>query len=168
MTATVTPKDILLNHLEYTFEKEAWQPSLLMAVGGLTAAQAAWKPGPDRHSIWQIVRHVAHWKRATLDAWNGTQRLFEGREVTAYFQETMSTDWRDAAGDEAAWQADLKALREVARAIQAKAKSSDLDTLLQPFPGEDFGPAVLRVLRMATHDIYHAGQIRYLRALQGV
>lgn len=26
---------------------------------------------------------------------------------------------------------------------------------------------VLRLMRMATHDIYHPGQIRYLRALQG-
>jgi len=29
-------------------------------------------------------------------------------------------------------------------------------------------PTVLRVLRMATHDIYHAGQIRYLQASQGL
>ena len=36
----------------------------------------------------------------------------------------------------------------------------------QKVPGEDM-PGVLRVLRMATHDAYHAGQIRYLRALQG-
>jgi DinB superfamily len=63
--STVTPKDLLLNHLEYTFQREAWQPSLAMAVQGLTAAQVSWKPGPDRHSIWQIVRHVTHWTRAT-------------------------------------------------------------------------------------------------------
>ncbi len=168
MADTVTPKDLLLNHLEFTFEKEAWQPSLLMAVEGLTAAQAAWKPGPDRHSTWQIVRHVTHWKKATLEAWNGTHRLFEGRDITPHFREVMRTDWQEISGDEATWQADLKALRDVSHAIKEKAKSLDLDALLRPFPGEEWGPAVLRVLRMATHDIYHAGQIRYLRALQGV
>jgi hypothetical protein len=36
--------------------------------------------------------------------------------------------------------------------------------ILRPFPGEEM-PVMLRLLRMATHDIYHAGQIRYLRAL---
>jgi DinB superfamily len=66
-------KDLLLTHLDYTFEKEAWQPSLAMAVRGLTAAQAAWRPGPNRHSIWQIVRHVTRWKQATLAAWRGAQ-----------------------------------------------------------------------------------------------
>jgi hypothetical protein len=167
MATALTPKDLLLNHLEFSFEKEAWQPSLLMAVEGLTAAQAAWKPGPERHSIWQIVRHVTHWKRATLEAWNGTHRLFEGRDATPRFREVMRTDWQDISGDDATWQADLKALRDVSLAIKEKANSTDLDALLRPFPSEEWGPAALRVLRMATHDIYHAGQIRYLRALQG-
>jgi hypothetical protein len=167
MVDTITPKDIVLHHLEYTFEKEAWQPSLLMALDGLNAAHACWRPGPERHSIWQIVRHVTHWKRATLEAWNGAHRLFAGRDATPYFHQVMSADWQDAAGDEAAWRADLAAPRDVAHAIQRKVRSPDLDALLQPFPGEDF-PAVLRVMRMATHDIYHAGQVRYLRALQGV
>jgi hypothetical protein len=81
--STVTPKDLLLHHLEHTFQREAWQPALAMAVQGLTAAQASWKPGSDRHSIWQIVRHVTHWKRATFEAWQGTRPLFRGREVTA-------------------------------------------------------------------------------------
>jgi len=165
--STMTPKDLLLNHLEYTFQREAWQPSLAMAVQGLTATQASWKPGPDRHSIWQIVRHVIHWKRATLEAWHGIQPLFQGREVTARFKEIMRTDWQDASGNDAEWQADVRALAEVSQAIQDRAQALDLESLLQPFPGEEWGPAVLRVLRMATHDIYHAGQIRYLRALQG-
>ncbi len=165
--STVTPKDLLLNHLEYTFQREAWQPSLAMAVQRLTAAQASWKPGPDRHSIWQIVRHLTRWKRATLEAWRGAQPLFRGREVTARFKEIMRTDWQDASGNDADWQADVRALEEVSQAIQERAQALDLESLLQPFPGEEWGPAVLRVLRMATHDIYHAGQIQYLRALQG-
>ena len=168
MANALTLKDLLLNHLEFTFEKEAWQPSLLMAVEGLTAAQAAWKPGPDRHSIWQIVRHVTLWKRATLEAWNGTQPLFEGREITPRFHEVMRSDWQDISGDDAAWQGDLTALRAVSHAIKEKAALLDHDALVRPFPREDWGPAVLRLLRLATHDIYHAGQIRYLRAMQAV
>ena len=165
--STLTAKDLLLNHLEYTFQKEAWQPALAMTVQGLTAAQASWKPGADRHSIWQIVRHVTHWKRATLEAWQGTRPLFRGREVTARFEEIMRTDWQDASGTDTDWQADVRALEEVSQAIRERAQALDLESLLQPFPGEEWGPAVLRVLRMATHDIYYAGQIRYHRALQG-
>ena len=164
----MTPKELLLNHLDYTFEKEAWQPSLAMAVQGLTAAQAAWKPGSDRHSIWQIVRHVTHWKRATLNAWEGSQPLFSGRSATQRLNEVVRTDWPDASGTDESWQADILALHDVSLAIREHASAASEEDLQRPFPGEDWGPAVMRVLRMATHDIYHAGQIRYLRALQGV
>lgn len=164
----MTVKDLLLNHLEYTFEKEAWQPSLAMSIAGLTAPQAAWKPGPKRHSIWQIVRHVTHWKQATLGAWDGTRPLFNSESGdTEYYRETERTDWPEVSGDEATWWRDCDALRSVSTRIAARAEALDSESLLQPFPGEDM-PAALRLLRMATHDIYHAGQIRYLRALQGV
>jgi hypothetical protein len=67
----LTIQDLLVNQLEYTFEKEGWQPPLWLAVQGLTAEQAAWKPSPERHSIWQIVRHVVCWKRGVLQEWAG-------------------------------------------------------------------------------------------------
>jgi len=161
----VTIKDLLLNHLEYTFEKEAWQPSLAMAIEGLTATQAAWKPGPQRHSIWQIVRHVLHWKRGTLAAWDGVRPVFQAGAPTEYAHEIARSDWQEVAGDEAAWQADVRALHEVSKVVSERVRAMDEDDLQRPFEGEKM-PTVLRVLRMATHDIYHAGQIRYLRALQ--
>ncbi len=49
---------------------------LSLAVAGLTAEQAAWKPGPERHSIWQIVRHVIRWKESVLAAVEGTPRPY--------------------------------------------------------------------------------------------
>jgi hypothetical protein len=79
----------------------------------------------------------------------------------------MRTDWQEVSGTDADWQTDVRALKEVSHAVEERAKALDLERLLQPFPGEEFGPAVLRVFRMATHDVYHAGQIRYIRALQG-
>src|SRR3972149_1956466 len=33
---------------------------------GLTAAQAAWHSGPERHSIWQMVHHLSHYCRLML------------------------------------------------------------------------------------------------------
>ncbi len=139
-----------------------------MSIGGLTAQQAAWKPAPERHSIWQIVRHVNHWKRATLGAWDGSRPLFSlVSSDTEYYLEAERTDWPDVFGDDTAWRRDRDALHAVSHQVAARAAALDPDALLKPFPGEEM-PAVLRLLRMATHDIYHAGQIRYLRALQGV
>src|SRR2546425_6427033 len=160
----MTPKDLLLHHLEYTFEKEAWQPSLAMAIEGLTAQQAAWKPAPERHSIWQIVRHVAHWKQATLGAWDGTRPLFSPESGdTDYYREAERTDWRDVSGDEAAWWRDCDALHSVSSRITARTEALDPETLLEPFPGEDM-PAVLPLLPPATHQLHHARHIPHLPA----
>ena len=162
----LTMKAVLLHHLEHTFEKEAWQPSLAIALHGVTAAQAAWKPGPGRHSIWQIVRHVIRWKQATLDAWDGTRPLYQtGRGATDHARDLDLTDWQEISGDEGAWSGDVQVLHSVSAEIQRRAAALGAEDLLRPFPGEDM-PVMLRLLRMATHDIYHAGQVRYLRALQ--
>ncbi|HEV8352692.1 MAG TPA: DinB family protein [bacterium] len=159
---TMTLKDFVIDHLEYTFERETWQPPLGEAVAGLTAAQAAWKPAPARHSIWQIVRHVTLWKQAVLDG-------LAGRPADADALERM--DWQEVAGDDTAWQHDVARLHKVARRLKETALAADEAALLAAVPTVQDAPTqplTQRLLRQATHDIYHAGQIRYLRALQGV
>ena len=165
---SLTLKELVLNHLEYTFEREAWQPSLSMAIEGLEASEAAWKPAPGRHSIWQIVRHVTHWKQATLGAWDGSRPLYDAATgPTDAYRETDRTDWAEASGDGAAWRIDCEALQSVSRAIAERARATTEAGFMRPFPGEEM-PAAERLVRMATHDIYHAGQIRLLRALQNI
>ena len=126
----ITVKDAVQYHLEYTFEKEAWQPSLAMSFEGLTAAQAAWKPGPERHSIWQIVRHVTRWKRAVFDDWNGRKPNYE---------EVERGDWQDASGDEVAWHADVRALRDISERfmswLQAKGDGDIWPPMTPTMPG---------------------------------
>lgn len=156
-------KALVLDHLKYTFEKESWQPPLSKAVEGLTAQLAAWKPEPERHSIWQIVRHVTHWKHSVIEA-------LEGRPLS--YEELEETDWPEASGDESAWQADLRTLHEVTRRIREHAESMDEASLGRRHVWyEDkieWAQAIgIRLVRMGTHDVYHSGQIRYLRALQG-
>jgi len=67
---------------------------LSLTVAGLTAEQAAWKPGPERHSIWQIVRHLIRWKEGVLVALEGAPRPY--REIS-------DRDWEEAGGDQAGW-----------------------------------------------------------------
>jgi hypothetical protein len=159
---TMTLKDLVIDHLEYTFERETWQPPLAEAIDGLTATQAAWKPGPARHSIWQIVRHVTLWKQSVVDG-------LDGRPADADALERM--DWQEVSGDHAAWEGDVARLHEVARRLKEAALAADEAALLAKVPtvrGAPAQPLMQRLVRQATHDIYHSGQIRYLRALQGV
>ncbi|MDR7420632.1 MAG: DinB family protein [Armatimonadota bacterium] len=158
----MTVKDLVLDHLTYTFERDAWQPSLSHAVEGLTAAQAAWKPSPERHSIWQIVRHVILWKQGVLDAWSG--------KVPDY-KEFERMDWQEVTGDDAAWQADVRKLRNVSLRLKRRVQAATSAAMGKKIPTYTTVPdqvLATRLTRMATHDSYHAGQIRYVRALQGV
>ena len=158
----MTLRALVLDHLEYTFEKEAWQPSLAMAAEGITARQAAWKPAPERHSIWQIVRHVIHWKQGVLTALDGNPPDYDRLE---------KTDWPEISGDETAWRADLQMLGTVSAELKervAGASDLDLSSPIATYKGVADQAMAIRVMRTATHDIYHAGQILYLRALQGV
>lgn len=158
----MTVKELVLDHLTYTFEKESWQPPLAAAIAGLTAAQAAWKPAPERHSIWQIVRHVTHWKHSVIQAWDGPAPDLKDFEPT---------DWQEAAGDEAAWQADVSALHAVSQDMRKRVEAADdgaLSGLMTTFAGWPDQVKAAHLMKVATHDIYHAGQIQYLRALQGI
>lgn len=155
-------RDLLLEHLQYTFEKEGWQPPLGHAVAGLTAPQAAWKPGPERHSIWQIVRHVQLWKRGVLHAWDGDPPDYEA---------FSAADWAEAGGDQAAWDAETEALRDLYAAFRRRieaASDADLAAERPWYRGAPPRPVANRLLHAFTHDIYHAGQIQYLRALQSI
>lgn len=163
--ATLTLKALVIDHLQTTLLKEDWhwQPSLSEAVEGITAAQAAYKPGSERHSIWQIVRHLILWKRAVLQAWEGNPP--DGEQLE-------EDDWHEVTGDEAAWQNDVRTLLAVSREFLDRVKGlddADLSRHFSWYKGNDaIQPLAIRLVRTTTHDIYHSGQIRYLRALQGV
>ena len=54
---------ILVRMLDESYEKKAWHgPNLKGSIRGLSADQAAWRPGPRRHSIAEQVIHAAYWK----------------------------------------------------------------------------------------------------------
>ncbi len=160
----VTLKELVVNHVHTTLYDEdwQWQPPLSGALRGLTAAQAAWKPAPPRHSIWQIVRHLILWKRGVLDAWDGDPP--DGKHLGA-------SDWQDVAGSEADWERDRQTLLEISAQFLTRAQALDDAGLAREIVWYTSGhaqPLAMRLVRTTTHDIYHAGQIMYLRALQGI
>ena len=160
----LTLQELVVDHIRTTLQHEncQWQPSLSEALEGLTAAQAAWKPTPARHSIWQIVRHLILWKRAVLAAWDGNPP--DGAQLER-------DDWQEAAGGEAEWERDRRTLLEISMLFLTRAQALDDAGLSKPiawYKGGHTQPLAIRLVRTTTHDSYHAGQIRLLRALQGI
>lgn len=156
----MTVKDLLAYLLEHTYESEGAYPPLRAVLQGLTAAQASWKPAAERHSIWQITRHMARWMEAGSEALAARPRVYE---------ELRAADWGEASGDDRAWQADVDRMQAAYQRLKAQLQSmteDDLARMIEPYQGKPGYPAAIRFARTATHDTYHLGQIRYLRALQ--
>lgn len=135
------------------FEKKTWHgPNLWQSLKGVSAKQAAWRPAPGRHNIWEETLHAAYWKYAV-------RRRLEGGRRGSFRLKGSNFFVRPEAGEatEAAWRADKSILREehdaLATTVAAALKKNLTHKQLQMLWGVCF------------HDIYHAGQIRLLRRL---
>jgi len=151
--AAVKSSELIMALLEEGYEKKTWHgPNLKQAIKGVTAKEAAWRPGPGRHNIWEETLHAAYWKYEV-------RRRIEGGKRGSFALKGSNFFARPEKGQlsEAAWRKDKKLLDREHAALRA-AVSKVLATpraakLLPSFYG------------VAFHDIYHAGQIRLLRRL---
>jgi hypothetical protein len=149
---------LLLRIISEAYEKRAWHGTNLRgSIRGLTAQEAAWRPAPDRHNIWEIVIHAAYWKYVIR------RRLLGGKRGAFPLK---GSNWikRPIVLRESAWREDTMLLDEMHRSMCdaiAMIKSSDLDR--KP-AGSKFTNASI-ISGIACHDIYHAGQIQLLKRL---
>lgn len=137
----------------FTEDRNFWQASLLKQVSGLTPEQALYKPSPDRHGIWQIVRHVSYWKH-----WAITY-LTTGEKLNA-----REDNWGAMPDEqtETSWIAEIKRLEELNnRCIEEALKLGD-EIYISP------EEKVIYFRQVIFHDCYHTGQIGLLRAMQGI
>lgn len=143
----------VLDLFEEGFERKTWHgPNLWQSLKGVTAKQAAWRPGPNRHDIWEVALHAAYWKYAV-------RRRLEGGKPGSFALKGSNFFTRPEPGklSDAAWKADKSLLRQEHEALR-KAIRSALE--------KGVTPKVRRMLwGVALHDVYHAGQIRLLRRL---
>jgi hypothetical protein len=66
---------LVLALLDEAYEKKTWHgPNLKQSIKGVTAEQAAWRPGPGRHNIWEVTLHAAYWKYAVRRRIEGGKR----------------------------------------------------------------------------------------------
>ena len=139
--------------LRRAFEGEAWHgPSVLEALEGVTAAEAARRPLPEAHSIWEITLHIGVW-----------EDVVRRRALGEAFQPTDAQDWPAVrATDAAAWRDTLARLKAGHRALRDVIASFDPERLDQPLvPGGS--TAYVQFHGAVQHDIYHAGQIAVLK-----
>jgi len=144
---------LVLALLEEGYEKKTWHgPNLRQSIQGVTARDAAWRPGPGRHNIWEVLHHAAYWKYAVRRRIEGGKRGSFVLKGSNFF-----TRPEKGKGNEAAWSADKQLLEREHRALFA--------TVAELLPTARAARFVPQLYGIAYHDIYHAGQIRLLRRL---
>jgi len=151
--------DELLFLIEQSYNKKAWHGTNLRgSIRGLLAREAAWRPGTGRHNIWEIMVHCAYWKYVVRRRILGEKRGSFPLKGSNWFQ-------RSADLSEQAWREDIKLIESCHRSL--------LDAVSQLRPGElSRTPAGSKVSNLAiivgiaSHDVYHAGQIQLLKRLQ--
>src|SRR4030088_3099515 len=105
---------LVLALLDEAYEKKTWHgPNLKQSLKGISAQQAAWRPAPGRHNIWEVTLHAAYWKYAV-------RRRIEGGKRGSFVLKGSYFFSRPEKGklNEAAWSADKKLLEREHRALR--------------------------------------------------
>lgn len=149
---------LLLQVYDQSFDRAAWHGTPL----GAALRRIAWKealkrPGRGRHNVWEIVLHIAYWKCSAR------RRL--SRDPSVEFSRSPAnwpaTPTRPTA---ALWQRDLDLLRQehrLLRSVIARFPEARLDKK----GWHTRWTNAETIYGIASHDLYHTGQIQLVKAL---
>jgi uncharacterized damage-inducible protein DinB len=125
---------------------------------GVTAKQAAWKPAPDRHSIWEYALHIAYWNYAV-------RRNLEGSRMGAFPRSPSNWPEPPADANERAWKSDRALVKSEHEQLVAAVRAFDPRKLDKKTPGSGANRYADLLFGVAMHDVYHVGQIQQLKRL---
>ena len=134
---------------------EAWHgPATLGLVQDLSAADAAMKPIPGGHSIWELVLHIANWNEIVARRLAGEK--VEGKLDTEY-------DWpKGAGGEERAWKDAIERLKRSYDTLHKAIGAVSDEQLPRSAVNRKHSNYVL-AHGIIHHIVYHSGQIGLLR-----
>jgi len=158
----LSPLRLLLALIDEAFDRGAWHgPTLLGSLRGVTARQAAWRPGPRRHNIWEVIVHAAYWKYAVRRRLTGEKRGSFALKGSNWFERPFG---KLGAGNERTWEEDVRLLIDQHRKLRAVIADLPVRALERPVQGKRH-TAAYTIRGIAAHDLYHAGQIQLLKRL---
>ncbi|HUS19107.1 MAG TPA: DinB family protein [Terriglobales bacterium] len=146
----------LADQLRRSQSGDAWHgPSLSEVLEDVTAAQAAARPIPSSHTIWELVLHIAIWQKHILD------RIERGGIADI----PDELDWpKVGETTESAWRSALTQLQHANDELAAVLDQLDDANLHSRVRGKDYDFHFM-LEGMTQHNLYHAGQIALLKKL---
>jgi uncharacterized damage-inducible protein DinB len=130
----------------------AWHgPSLLDVLNGISAEQAAARPLPNAHSIWEIVSHITGWENVFRLRLEGTPAVEPEEGDFPPAGQASEEDWQLAL-------AKLEDTHERLLNVVANLSDSGLDEMVA---GRDYSVRFM-LHGIVRHHVYHAGQVALL------
>jgi len=152
-------RKLILRFLDEAYNKQAWHgPQLRGTLRRVNAKQAVWRPKSDRHNIAEIAVHCAYWKYAV-------RRRILGEKRGSF--PLKGSNWFTIEGPlaDTRWKEFVKLLDAEHRALRRAIEHASWAQLIAG-PGGGPTRSAAHVHGAAMHDLYHAGQIQTLKALQ--
>ena len=149
----------IIDQFEREHDGDPWHGSPLSAIlDAVTAADAALRPLPGSHSIWELVLHMTSWKKEVR------RRLSGGAAALP-----EDGEWPDV-GDptEKCWAAAKSRLDDAHRQLMTDIRATPESRLYEPTndPRDlqtGAGVTFYQLLHgLVQHDVYHSGQIALL------
>ena len=151
---------LLLEVFDQAFRAPAWHGTPLKGtIRGITAREALRRPGRGRHNIWELVLHTAYWKCMVR------RRLLRDPDI-AFPRAGANFPNIPARPDARAWKRD-RALLDEQHVLLRRAIARLVPTDLGKRAWRSQWTVAENVYGIASHDLYHAGQIQLIKRLRG-
>lgn len=150
--------ELLVRMMDEAYEKKAWHGTNLRGIlRGISAEAAVWRPGAQRHNIAELVVHAAYWKYTVRRRLSGVKRGSFALKGSNWFVRYRI--------DEGLWREDLEILHQEHRLLRASVLELPSKRLDQRVGNTAHDHARL-IYGVASHDLYHTGQISLIKRLQ--
>lgn len=149
----------LRRSVDRSYQGPAWHgPTLMSSLRGVTPEEAAWRPQPERHNVWELLVHCAYWKYRVCARLAELPRGSFGLKGSNFFERPVDPTTE-------AWNADLQLLQDWHGRLLEAIASFDAGHLDEPVGGNRYTYEEL-IDGAGAHDVYHAGQIQLLKKLR--
>jgi uncharacterized damage-inducible protein DinB len=147
----------IIRNLQNTLEGEPWfGRAVYELLGEIDESKTSVKPNSTEHSLLELLWHMNTWAEFTL-------AHLENRsadELTAIEQ----NDWKAINPEKHNWKNGVEQLKSVHEKIISILKQKEDDFLKEPVPNREFNFRFM-LNGLIQHNIYHAGQIAYIKKL---
>ena len=152
--------ELLAENVQPRPRRLAWHggPTPPGAVRGVCAADVAWRPAAGRHSIWELVLHMAYWNHAVRRRITGASGRFPRSPANWPRPQAHPTS--------EAWDADRALLREEHDLLAKAIRTIPAELLGQRPAGAKKWTYGELITGIAQHDAYHTGQVQLLKRLR--